>query len=142
MLFIHFSKNLGYSFLASYFETSLLTPNVFNILSLNIILLSFGIITFKNPLYSLVSLIGTLLNAVLILFLCDVEFLALTFLIIYVGAIAILFLFVIMMFNLKKLQSASRPLEWFTSALLYLQLMHGPYILITNSIEFFLEDAH
>jgi len=58
----------------------------------------------KNPIYALLSLIAVFFNAILLLLTLKIEFLALTFLIIYVGAIAILFLFVIMMFNLKKLQ--------------------------------------
>jgi len=75
------------------------------VLLINCIIASFCILTNKNPIYALLSLIAIFFNAIVLLLTLKIEFLALTFLIIYVGAIAILFLFVIMMFNLKKLQS-------------------------------------
>lgn len=54
-----------------------------------------------NPIYSVLFLILSFLSASSILVLFGVEFLAVLFLIIYVGAIAILFLFVVMMLNIK-----------------------------------------
>jgi NADH-quinone oxidoreductase subunit J len=62
---------------------------------------AFMIIIFKNSLHSVLSLVFTFLSASLLLFIFENEFLALFFLIIYLGAIAILFLFVIMMLNIK-----------------------------------------
>jgi NADH-quinone oxidoreductase subunit J len=55
----------------------------------------------KNPVHSVLFLILTFCNASGILFLFNAEFLGLVFLIIYVGAIAVLFLFVVMMLNVK-----------------------------------------
>lgn len=54
-----------------------------------------------NPINSVIFLILTFCNAACILFLFNTEFLGLVFVIIYVGAIAVLFLFVIMMLNVK-----------------------------------------
>ncbi len=54
-----------------------------------------------NPINSVISLIITFLIAAMILYLFNVEFLGTLFIIIYVGAIAVLFLFVIMMLNIK-----------------------------------------
>ena len=54
-----------------------------------------------NPVESVLFLILTFCNAAAILFLLNAEFLGLIFVIIYVGAIAVLFLFVIMMLNVK-----------------------------------------
>ena len=54
-----------------------------------------------NPVESVLFLILTFCNAAAILFIFDAEFLGLIFVIIYVGAIAVLFLFVIMMLNVK-----------------------------------------
>ena len=59
------------------------------------------IITVKNSIYSVFFLVLNFLTAAGLLFLLECEFLALLFLIIYVGAIAVLFLFVIMMLDLK-----------------------------------------
>lgn len=55
----------------------------------------------KNPLHSVLFLVTSFLSASILLFLFENEFLALFFLIIYLGAIAILFLFVVMMLDIK-----------------------------------------
>jgi len=54
-----------------------------------------------NPVESVLYLILTFCNAGAVLFLYNLEFFGLIFIIIYVGAIAVLFLFVIMMLNIK-----------------------------------------
>lgn len=59
------------------------------------------VITSKNPLHSVLFLVLSFLSSSILLFLFENEFLALFFLIIYLGAIAILFLFVVMMLDIK-----------------------------------------
>ena len=59
------------------------------------------VIVSKNPIHSVVSLILVFCNATGLLILLKMEFIAMMFLIIYVGAIAVLFLFVVMMLNIK-----------------------------------------
>lgn len=59
-----------------------------------------------NPINSVIFLILTFCIAASILFLFSVEFLGITFVIIYVGAVAVLFLFVVMMINVKQEESA------------------------------------
>ena len=59
------------------------------------------VITQKNSLYSVLFLVSSFLSASILILLLDNEFLALFFLIIYLGAIAILFLFVVMMLDIK-----------------------------------------
>ena len=54
-----------------------------------------------NPVESVLFLILTFFNAGAILIMFNAEFLGLIFIIVYVGAIAVLFLFVIMMLNVK-----------------------------------------
>lgn len=56
----------------------------------------------SNPMNSIIFLIGIFFNSFIIMFYFNIEFLGLLFILIYVGAIAILFLFVIMMLNLKS----------------------------------------
>ena len=65
------------------------------------IISALSIIIVKNSIYSVFFLVLNFLTAAGLLFLLECEFLALLFLIIYVGAIAVLFLFVIMMLDLK-----------------------------------------
>jgi len=59
------------------------------------------VITSENPVHSVLFLILTFFNAAGILLLLEVEFLAMVFVVVYVGAIAVLFLFVVMMLNVK-----------------------------------------
>jgi NADH-quinone oxidoreductase subunit J len=69
--------------------------------SILLIVSSIMVIIAKNPLHSVLFLVTSFLSSSIILFLFENEFLALFFLIIYLGAIAVLFLFVVMMLNIK-----------------------------------------
>lgn len=70
-----------------------------------LILSSLFVLLSQNPVHSVLFLILAFCNASGILFLFNAEFLGLVFIIIYVGAIAILFLFVVMMLNVKVYSS-------------------------------------
>lgn len=74
---------------------------VFSFLS---IFASFCVILSKNPLHSVIFLIFVFCNIVLILLLQGIDFLAMVFLIVYIGAIAVLFLFVVYMLNIKIIE--------------------------------------
>lgn len=62
---------------------------------------SFLILIFPNPVYSLLCLVFIFINSAIMLFINNIEFLALTLIIIYVGALAILFLFIMMMVDIR-----------------------------------------
>nr|YP_009495542.1 NADH dehydrogenase subunit 6 [Psammoneis japonica]AWQ64272.1 NADH dehydrogenase subunit 6 [Psammoneis japonica] len=66
-----------------------------------LLLSSLMVITVQNSIYSVLFLVLSFISATTLLFLLECEFLALLFLIIYVGAIAVLFLFVVMMLDIK-----------------------------------------
>lgn len=66
-----------------------------------IILFSTAMIFLKTPINSALCLCTILLLSTIILFLFHVEFLSYIFIMVYVGGIALLFLFVIIMINLK-----------------------------------------
>jgi NADH-quinone oxidoreductase subunit J len=65
------------------------------------VLSSLLVILSPNPVYSVLFLILSFCNVSSLLFLLRLEFLPISFLVIYVGAIAVLFLFVMMMLNIK-----------------------------------------
>ena len=56
----------------------------------------------KNPLLAILGLISVFINSSLLLLALDVHFLALIYVVIYVGAICVLFLFVVMLLNLRQ----------------------------------------
>ena len=72
-----------------------------NILSFTTIISSVLVITSKNPVISVVYLISVFVNAAGYLILSGIGFLGLSYIIVYVGAITVLFLFVIMMINIS-----------------------------------------
>jgi NADH:ubiquinone oxidoreductase subunit 6 (subunit J) len=62
---------------------------------------AFMVVLTKNPMNSALFLIVCFCNISCILFLLELEYLPLVFLIVYVGAIAVLLLFVIMLLNIR-----------------------------------------
>ena len=76
--------------------------NIFlNILAFGTLLSSLLVITAKNPVIAVIFLISVFINAAGYLMLLGVGFLGITYIILYVGDITVLFLFVIMMINIK-----------------------------------------
>lgn len=59
--------------------------------------------TLKHPVHSLLALLGTFAAMAIIYLRAGAEYLSLVFLIVYVGALAILFLFVIMLLNANEI---------------------------------------
>ena len=72
----------------------------------NLLVAAILTITAPNPVGALMGLIFAFINAACLFFLMDLEFVGLLFLIVYVGAIAVLFLFSVMLFNLKDVVRA------------------------------------
>lgn len=69
-----------------------------------LVLFSLCVILCRNPIHSILFLVLVFFTATNLLLLYNIEFLALIFLIVYVGAIAVLFLFVIMMLNIRIIE--------------------------------------
>ena len=74
------------------------------------------VITVQNSVYSILFLVLSFVSSVSLLCLLEYEFLALIFIIIYVGAIAVLFLFVIMMLDIKTVNVAKDSIKYFPFA--------------------------
>ena len=73
----------------------------FYIFSTVILLSSLMVITSKNPVHSVLFLILTFFNGAGLFVIFRAEFLAMILIIVYVGAVAVLFLFVVMMLDFK-----------------------------------------
>ena len=61
---------------------------------------AFMVIASRNPVYSVLFLILTFFNSAGLFLLTGAEFLAMILLVVYVGAVAVLFLFVVMMLDI------------------------------------------
>ena len=75
----------------------------FSIIASIIFFISLGlnVVTFKNPVYSIFYLVLLFITGVCLIALFGCDYLSLIFILVYVGAIAVLFLFVIMILDIK-----------------------------------------
>jgi NADH-quinone oxidoreductase subunit J len=79
-----------------------------------------GVIVSTNSIHSVISSILVFCNAtgLLLVLTPKIESIAIMFLIIYVGAIAVLFLFVVMMLNVREADTNSKRLRYFAACTL------------------------
>ena len=97
----------------------LATPEIFSngyltgsldIISITALLCGILVIINKNPIVSVIFLIGLFANISVYLILIGLTFIGLSYLIVYIGAVSILFLFILMLINIRtsELQSNNR----------------------------------
>lgn len=75
--------------------------NYLNLVSLISILLTISVIVSKNPVVSVLFLIGLFFSIACYLILVGINFVGLSYLLVYVGAVSILFLFILMLINVR-----------------------------------------
>jgi NADH:ubiquinone oxidoreductase subunit 6 (subunit J) len=97
------SWGFGHAFIS----TSTFTVEAFGELVLPLGACMFASILFlvRNPMYALLCLLGVFFTTALLYLTAGLAFVGVVFLIVYVGAVAVLFLFVIMLLNVKSLTS-------------------------------------
>lgn len=76
---------------------------IFYAYSLVLILAATMVITVRNPVYAVLFLVLTFFSAAAIWMLLEAEFLAIILVVVYVGAVMVLFLFVVMMLDINLL---------------------------------------
>ncbi len=86
---------------------------VFYIISSITVLSSLSVVFSSNPVHSVLFLIFTFFNVAILFLLSNAEFLAMTIVIVYVGAVAVLFLFVVMMLNINEVLIKEGFLKYF-----------------------------
>lgn len=84
-----------------------LQTSVFYLFSLILILSAFRVITAKNPVHAALFLVLSFFTGAVLWMLIEAEFLAISLVLVYVGAVMVLFLFVVMMLdiNFEKLRA-------------------------------------
>jgi len=73
---------------------------LFYIFGAILVLSALGVITARNPVHCALFLVAAFLNSAVIWLLLEAEFLALTLVVVYVGAVMVLWLFVVMMMDI------------------------------------------
>lgn len=85
------------------------------------------VVTSRNPVRAVISLIFTFIAAACVWMLLEVEFLALVLIVVYVGAVMVLFMFVVMMIDVRKEDLKSNFVKYwpfsFLMALAFLALL-------------------
>jgi NADH-ubiquinone oxidoreductase chain 6 len=81
--------------------------SILNIISLFAIFCAISVIVNKNPIISILFLIGLFASVSSYLIILGLSFIGLSYLIVYIGAVSILFLFILMLINIRisELQS-------------------------------------
>ena len=95
---------------------------IFTIFAGILIFSSFMVIISVNPVYSVLYLIFSFFNAAIIFLLSNAEFLAMTILIVYIGAVAVLFLFVVMMLNINVIKVKEGFLKYLPFGILLISI--------------------
>ena len=81
--------------------TNALNYNFLNIVSIISILSGIFVIISRNPIVSVLFLIGLFLTIACYLMVLGINFIGLSYLLVYVGAVSILFLFILMLINVR-----------------------------------------
>jgi NADH-quinone oxidoreductase subunit J len=86
---------------------------------------SLGVITSRNPIYSALFLVLTFFTAAAIWMLLEAEFLAIVLIVVYVGAVMVLFLFVVMMLDINLVPLKEGFISYLPVGILVALLMAG-----------------
>jgi NADH-quinone oxidoreductase subunit J len=92
----------------------MLTQVLFYLFGAILVLAALGVIASRNPVYSALALVLCFVTAAAIWLLVEAEFLAVVLVLVYVGAVMVLFLFVVMMLdiNLAELRQGFTRFAW------------------------------
>lgn len=102
----------------------------FNILAVIITIAALGVIVSRNPVHSVLCLILAFFTSAALLVLIGAEFLAMLLVVVYVGAVAVLFLFVVMMLDVDFAELKQGTLGYWPLALLAGAILFGELALI------------
>jgi len=95
-----------------------------------------GVILSRNPVYAVLFLVLAFINSAFLWMLIQAEFLALLLVVVYVGAVAVLFLFVVMMMdiNLAELKQGFTKYAWVGGILGVIVLAEIAFVMMSDQI--------
>ena len=109
--------------------------SLFYFFSTLLLLAGVMVIQSKNPVHSVLFLILVFFNAAGLLILLGLDFFAMIFLVVYVGAIAVLFLFVVMMLNIKLAEINEKKLRYLpVGGLLGILFLLEIFLIVNNDL--------
>jgi len=111
--------------------------NVFiYLLAFGALVTSVSAITSKNPVISVIYLIATFVQLAGVLVLLGINFVGISYIVVYVGSIAVLFLFVIMMINIKLIDIIETGLDFTQTLPLAISIVLSSLIVIYKVLQY------
>jgi NADH-quinone oxidoreductase subunit J len=111
----------------------MLAAIAFYVLSAIAIVSAFAVIAARNPVHSVLFLILTFFNAAGLFVLLGAEFLAMLLVVVYVGAVAVLFLFVVMMLDVDFAELKQGFLSYLPAGFVVALLLFGELWLVGSA---------
>lgn len=116
-------------------------PEFLDILGVTALLLGITVITIKNPIGSLMCLIGLFGAISVYLIMIGLNFIGFSYLIVYIGAVSILFLFILMLINIRSSELLSNNINSIPLGLLIIILLDTVWIYISPDYSSILENT-
>jgi NADH-quinone oxidoreductase subunit J len=89
------------------------------------VIAALGVITLRNSVHAVLSLVLTFFSTACIWLLAEAEFLAIALIVVYVGAVIVLFLFVVMMLDIKQEQVREGFIKYLPVGIIVALIMLG-----------------
>jgi len=106
----------------------------FYLLAATAVLSAFAVVSARNPVHSVLFLILTFFNAAGLFVLLGAEFLAMLLVVVYVGAVAVLFLFVVMMLDVDFVELKQGFLKYMPLGGVIGAFLLAELILVTSAV--------
>jgi NADH-ubiquinone oxidoreductase chain 6 len=120
-------------YLLIYDNSSEFFTNNINILSLLFIVSGLLVIVSKNPIVSILFLIALFLLVSVYLILIGINFIGISYLLVYIGAVSILFLFILMLIDIRISELHVETMNNFSLAIILGIFIYVPLLFINSN---------
>ena len=112
-----------------YFTPEILTNgysvDIFTLISIFAVFCAISVIVSKNPIVSVLFLIGLFGSISTYLIIIGLTFIGLSYLIVYIGAVSILFLFILMLLNIRISELDNNPIDSISLGIIVIMLVNS-----------------
>lgn len=107
------------------FFTNGYSVDIFTLISIFSVFCAISVIVTKNPIVSVVFLIGLFASISSYLIIIGLTFIGFSYLIVYIGAVSILFLFILMLLNIRISELDSNPIDSISLGVIVIMLFNS-----------------
>ena len=112
---------------------------IFYVFAVATVISATSVVTVRNPVHAALFLVLTFFTSAAIWLLLEAEFLAITLVLVYVGAVMVLFIFVVMMLDINTARLREGFVRYLPLGLLVAAIMLGMMLSVVTSDTFVLE---